>query len=157
MGSRRTLNVVDKNAKRIDKTLRKQAERLKWDGMEFPVCLQDIGKFEKSNDLSVNVFGYEKGYVYPLMISSEQYERVAELLLISENENQHYCLIKNLSRLFTSQVSNKKKCKRYFCRRCLNSYTRGDRLKQHQEYCNNYEAVKFDHPKPGSMLGFNKI
>ena len=45
----RALNPVDKNAERIDKTLRKQAERLKWDGIEFPVCLQDIGKFEKSN------------------------------------------------------------------------------------------------------------
>jgi len=66
MDSNKTLNPVDKNAERIDKTLRKQAERLKWDGIEFPVCLQDIDKFEKSNDLS----GHEKGYVYPLKISS---------------------------------------------------------------------------------------
>jgi len=32
--------------------------------------------------------------------------------------------------------------------------TRENKLKQHQEYCNNHEAVKFDLPKPGSMLGF---
>jgi len=55
----RALIDVDKNAKRIDKTLRKQAIRLKWDVIEFPVSLQDIGKFEK-NDLSVNVFRHEK-------------------------------------------------------------------------------------------------
>jgi len=36
----------------------------------------------------------------------------------------------------------------------LNSYDSEDKLKQHQEYCNNYEAVKIDLPKPGSMLGF---
>ena len=60
----RALNPVNRNAERIDKNLRKQAEKqLKWDGIEFPVSLKDIGKFEKSNDLSVNVFGYEKGYV----------------------------------------------------------------------------------------------
>jgi len=88
----RALNPVDKNAERIDTTLRKQAERLKWDGIDFPVCLQDIGKFEKSNDLSVDVFGYEKGYVCPLMISSKQRERVVDLLLISDDEKQHYCL-----------------------------------------------------------------
>jgi len=149
----RALNPVDKNAERIDKTLRKQAERLEWDVMEFPVCLQDIGKFEKSNDLSVNVFGYKKGYVYPLMVSSKQRERVVDLLLISDDEKQHYCLIKSLSRLLASQVS-KAKCKRYFCRRGLNSYTREDKLEHHQEYCNNHEAVRIVLPEPGTMLGF---
>ena len=70
-----------------------------------PVCLENIDKFEKSNALSVNVFGYEKGYVYPLRISSKQRERV-DLLLISDDKKQHYCLIKSLSRLLASQVSN---------------------------------------------------
>jgi len=149
----RALSPVDKNAERIDKTLRKQAERLKWDGIEFPVCSQDIGKFENSNDLSVNVFGYEKGYVYPLRISSKHRERIADLLLISDDEKQHYCLIKSLSKLLASQVS-KTKCKRYFCRRCLNSYTREDKLEHHQEYCNNHEAVRIELPEPGTMLGF---
>jgi len=65
----RALNHVDKNAERIDKNLRERAEELKWDGIQFPVNLIDIDKFEKSNDLSVNVFGYEKEYVYPLRIS----------------------------------------------------------------------------------------
>jgi len=149
----RALNPVDKNAERIDKTLRKQAERLKWAGIEFPVCLQDIGKFEKCKDLSVNVFGYEKGYVCPLRISSKQRERVVDLLLISDDEKQHYCLIKSLSRLLASQVS-KTKWKRYFCMRCLNSYTREDKLEHHQEYCNNHEAVRIVLPEPGTMLGF---
>jgi len=162
----RALNPVDKNAERIDKNLRERAEELKWDGIQFPASLKDIDKFENSNDLSVNVFGYEKvsedeeekaknkkGYVYPLRISSKQCERVVDLLLISDDEKQHYCAIKSLSRLLSSQVSNTK-WKRYFCKRCLNSYDCVDKLKRHQEYCNNYEAVKIDLPKPGSMLGF---
>jgi len=68
----RALNDVDKNAERIDKTLRQQPEKPKLDGIEFSVSLIGIDKFEKSNDLSVNVFGYEKRYVYPLKISSKQ-------------------------------------------------------------------------------------
>ena len=115
----------------------------------FPVCLQDINKFEKSNDLYL---GMKKG-VYPLRISSKQSERVVDLLLISDDEKQHYCLIKSLSRLLASEVS-KTKYKRYFCRRCLNSYDSEDKLQQHQEYCNNHEVVKIDLPKAGSMLGF---
>ena len=75
--------------------------------------MQDIGKFEESNDLSINVFGYEKGYVYPLRVSSKQCKRVVDLLLISDGEKQHYCVIKSLSRLLASQVSNTK-WKRYF-------------------------------------------
>ena len=67
----RALNPVDKNAERIIKNLRKQAKRLKCDGIEFPVCLRDIDKFKKSNDHSVNVFGYETN-VYPSRISSKQ-------------------------------------------------------------------------------------
>ena len=65
--------------------------------------MKDIGKFEKSNDLSVNVLGYEKGYVYPLRISSKQCEGVVNLLLISDDEKQHYCVVKSLSRLLASQ------------------------------------------------------
>jgi len=55
----------------------------------------DIVKFEKSNNLSVSVFGYEKvsegekdnvkekkwGHVYPLRIASKQCKRVVDLLL----------------------------------------------------------------------------
>ena len=103
--------------------------------------------------ISVNLFGYEKGYVYPLRISSKHRERVADLLLISDDEKQHYCLIKSLSRLLASQVS-KTKCKRYFCTRCLNSYAREDKLEHHQEYCNNHEAVRIVLHEPGTMLGF---
>ena len=122
----RALNPVNKNAEKIDKNLRERAEELNWDGIEFPVCLQDVGKLEKSNDLSVNVFGYEKaredeeenakkkkGYVYPLRISSKQCKRVDDLLLISDDEKQHYYVVKSLSRLLASQVSNMK------CKSCL--------------------------------------
>jgi len=67
----RALNPFDEHEERIDKNLRQRAEELKWDGIVFPVNLIDINKFEKSNDLSVHVFGYEKEYVYPLRISSK--------------------------------------------------------------------------------------
>ena len=36
----------------------------------------------------------------------------------------------------------------------LNSYAREDKLKLHQEYCNNHEAVRIILPEAGTMLGF---
>jgi len=46
----------------------------------------DIDKFGKSNDMFVNVFGYKKGYVYPLRISFKMCKTVVDLLLISDDE-----------------------------------------------------------------------
>ena len=37
-------------------------------GIAYPVTVKDLSKFEKQNDISVNVFGYEDRY-YPLHIS----------------------------------------------------------------------------------------
>ena len=35
------------------------------EGITYPVAVKDVPKFEKQNEISVNVFGYEDGY-YPL-------------------------------------------------------------------------------------------
>ena len=63
-------------------------------GLKFPVNLRDINKFEKHNSsISVNVFGYEKR-AYPLRISEHNYKResIVNLLLISDDTQQHYLL-----------------------------------------------------------------
>ena len=43
------------------------------------------------------------------------------LMLIEKDGVQHYCLVKNVSRLLSSQVSKHKE-KSYFCDRCLNPF-----------------------------------
>ena len=43
----RALNPVDKKTERITKLLMEQSKNLNWDGIEFPVKLKDIGRFEK--------------------------------------------------------------------------------------------------------------
>ena len=56
------------------------------------------------------------------------------LLLLSDEKSSHYFLIKNLSRLISSQV-NKRKNKTYFCQRCINSFGKEELLQKHLEYC----------------------
>ena len=59
--------------------------------------------FENQNySISVNVFGYEN-LVYPLRISKRNYKResTVNLLLISGNAKQHYCWIKDISKLLS--------------------------------------------------------
>ncbi|PFX14417.1 hypothetical protein AWC38_SpisGene21421 [Stylophora pistillata] len=114
----RVLYPVEKNPQRITKILKEQSDRLDWRGINYPVELDKIKKFEKQNEnIVVNVFGYEsEARVYPLRISkspAEKRNQVITLLLIEKDgvANKHYCLINNISRLLSSQVSKQKEPK----------------------------------------------
>ena len=73
--------------------------------------------------------------------------------MIKEEGVNHYCLVKNLSRLLSSQVSKHKE-KHHFCMRCLNAFWTHKSLNKHQEYCGKHEAVKINMPEEGTMLKF---
>ena len=78
-------------------------------GMEsiFQLVSKTSINFEKLNpSISINVFSYEQE-VYPLRITKKANDKTVNLLLISKGENRHYCWIKNVSRLLTSQISKK--------------------------------------------------
>ena len=155
----RALNPVEKNSERITNELKEQSERLDWSGLQFPVKLDQIVIFEKFNpSISINVFGFE-GVVYPLRLSKRKSEQRSEseqtinLLLISDGEKQHYCLIKSLSRLLSSQVSGHKESNS-FCLNCLNHFPNEEKLKIHEEYCLKNQAIRIEMPEEGSLVTF---
>ena len=123
--------------------------------IEYPVSLKDIDKFERQNpSISITVFGYKEKGVYPLRNSDNiNREHDIVLALIEKDGVSHYCLVKNVSRLLSSQVSNHKE-KHHFCLRCLNSFWTHTSLNKHSEYCGKHEAVKINMPKEGTMLKF---
>ena len=77
-------------------------------------------------------------------------EREVNLLLL---EDKHYVLINDLSRLLTSQMTNHEE-KRFFCLRCLNSFTKKEVLDRHREYCGKHYSVIITMPEKGSTLEF---
>jgi len=138
----RALNPNENKSERIDKKLKLQAEKLNWKGINFPVSWHDIDKFERCNEgLRVNVFGYDgkltdgisykEKHVYPLRLSKVNDSNIVDLLLILNGSTQHYCLIKSLSRLLTSQTGGKTM---HYCRRCLHGYRKKEDLAKHEEY-----------------------
>ena len=157
----RALNPKDKNAERIDKDLKSKENTLNMEGIEYPVSLKDIKRFEKQNlDISISVLGYSKDErIYPLRISEFTKKKEDErkhnivLLLIKNGDNSHYCLINNLSALLSSQV-NKHKSKLYFCLNCLNGYDDPEKLEKHKEYCSEEESIKINMPKPDTYIKF---
>ena len=69
-------------------------------GIEFPMKVKDISKFERQNPtISINLFGYEEKELFPVYITEHKKEQHVNLLLISNSDTMHYCLIRNLSRL----------------------------------------------------------
>ena len=119
------------------------------------MSLKDLNKFEKQNpSISITVLGYERKSVYPLRNSDcTDRENKIILLLIEEDGVKHYCLVKSLSRLLASQVSKHEKTQ-HFCLRCLNPFWCQESLSRHQEYCSEYEGVKIELPKDGTMLKY---
>ena len=149
----RALNPVEKNSERITNELKDQSERLDWSGLKFTVKLDQIVIFEKLNpQISINVFGFE-GDVYPLRLSKSKSEQTINLLLISDGEKQHYCLIKSLSRLLSSQMS-KHDHANSFCLNCLNHFPNEEKLKIHEEYCLKNQAIRIEMPEKGSFISF---
>ncbi|XP_014299742.2 uncharacterized protein LOC106694097 [Microplitis demolitor] len=139
-----------RNVSRV-RSYRHYSRVLNYDGIKFPMQLKDIPKFEKLNNLSINVYGIESEHVesddelceqrpsviVPLYFSKENLgDSTIHLLMlevqsadadIDDNiENRiasferkfHFTLIKDLSRLVSSQIS-KHKTRKYFCDRCL--------------------------------------
>ena len=152
----RALNPKDNHPERVDKELKLKENTLNMDGIEYHVSLKDIDKFENQNPtISITVYGYrEKKGVEPYRNSGNiNREHKIILMLLVNDGVLHYCLVKNKSRLLSSQVS-KHNGKKYFCDRCLNPFQCEQSLNNHLEYCSNHEAVKIVMPNKGDILKF---
>jgi len=76
-----------------------------------------IQKFEKRNNISVNVYQYDKkskkvNVLRTTSLKPDFERKVANLLLLSNDKKHHYACISNLSRLVSTQT-NKHKCKKF--------------------------------------------
>ncbi|XP_048588381.1 uncharacterized protein LOC116601844 [Nematostella vectensis] len=141
------------NPQRLSRKMMENSERFDWSGIEFPVSLRQIDKFERQNPHTVNVFTYEEKKICPLRISGKDPFNAINLLLISNGETSHYCWIKDVMSLVSSQI-DKYHHTRFLCFRCLNSFRCKKALEKHYEYCSKNESVRIEMPmdKDGKPL-----
>ena len=155
----RALNPKDKNAERVDKDLKSKQDTLNMKDIHYPVNFRGIDRFEKQNpEISISLLGYNKDKrVYPLKLSKYTGSKHdITLLLIKDGDNSHYCLVKNISALLSSQINNHKGS-RNFCLNCFNNFDTPESLTKHKEYCYNNECVKILMPPSGSILKFKNF
>lgn len=139
--------------------------RYNFQGISFPVSLDDVKRFEKLNPgVSINIFGLdERNNLYPLKVVSNELLDHTDLLLLKDGDVSHYVFIKNFARLTHSQLTKKNAnltiCKRCFCF-SYKSLNRGGSnwLLEHSRLCNNNQHVRIDLPKPDkAILKFTKV
>ena len=143
----------DKDPQRIKKCDKKYVEKLDYSGIEFPVSVKQYNKIEKQNNIRVNVFGYEEGQPYVIYVSKEKFNSCLNLLLITEGEVGHYCLLKDFNKFMYNQT--KYKGRKHFCMYCLQGFSSERVLNNHTVDCleiNGEQAIKM--PEPGSKIAF---
>ena len=83
----------------------KHNHNLKFDGITFPIKMEDIPQWEDMNDIPIAVYGVKENgqEVYPLYYTKRRDKKPINLLLIEGEEKNHYAWIKNLDCLMVCQ------------------------------------------------------
>ena len=128
-------------------------------GIETPVALSSIPKFESQNpSISVNVLVYENKEAIPVYTSKfcNQRPNHVNLLLLSKNNKYHYTLIKSLSRLVYGRTESRHKS--YVCPYCLHPFRYEHCLQSHLPECSQHPAQHIQYPEQGhNILKFEKF
>ena len=138
---------IGKDPQRVSK-LQPFFDRYNWKGLEFPVSINKIDKFEKKNpDIAVNVLFTGKKSIYTARRSdfNDKRSKQVNLLMVVDGENRHYTTIKNLSRLLSSLNSKHQKAQ-HFCLNCLNGFHNQQARDKHFDYCKGNDVVKVKMP-----------
>src|SRR5271163_1178775 len=137
-----------KNWERVSKHLKKVCIELGLDKIKMPVRIKDVPKVEKLLNININVFGHScDGSIYPIICKDSEMKTV-NLLITSNEETNHYVLIKDFNKL--CYTVTKKHNSKYVCMNCIQHFPSKERLEKHKSDCmkiNNVQAV--DLPQNG--------
>ena len=82
-------------------------------------------------------------------------EKQVTLLMISNGENWHYLVVKNLSGSLRGITSNYKKD--FYCLNCFHSYRTKNKLEEHKKICENHDYCHVEMPtKDNNIIKYNQ-
>ena len=115
--------------------------------VEYPICIKQIKAYEDVNNCAINVYGVEEDskYIIPIRISNHNYDndiKIVNMLIISNNNGQHYVYIKNIEKLIHKQITkNHENSKFFLCYKCLSHFTNEEMLINHRVSCDDEDYM----------------
>ena len=137
---------------------------LNWEGVKFPTGNRDIDRFEENNkQVSINVFEPDDCLKDNKVIlhrgtknKNAKYE-IDLLKTFDDDNNYHYAIVKNKSRLLNCQ-SNKDDSRTHYCHHCSNPFSTEKAYNKHLEKgCMASEGQQTKMPDKGSYIEFENI
>ena len=120
--------------KNITSSYSKHFDKFNLEGLEFPMKVKDIPKFENLNiGLCINVFELTGTVLTPIHVNKNYLQPQIDLLLYQN----HYCLITKLHCLI-----NKDSHMKHVCRRCLTAFSSQPVLIDHIDRCQKQQPTK---------------
>ena len=145
---------IGNNPERVSKLKRYEGE-FDWSDTKFPVSFRDINKFERNNEIGVNILAIENKKIY-ICRKGRDYDRIVNLMLIADVENpnkKHYVAVKSLLRLLSKQNSKHKEAQ-HFCTNCLNGFESEIIRDERYEYCRSKDLVRVEMPTKNPIIKY---
>ena len=140
---------IEKDPQRISK-LKPYINKYNWEGIDFPAGPKEWKKFERNNKtIALNILFIPHNtktirVAYRSEYNNKRKKQVI-LLMITDGKKWHYLAVTNLSALLQGNSSNHEGD--FYCLNCFNSYTTKNKLKEHEEICNNHDSCRIEMPK----------
>ena len=140
---------IETHPERISK-LNPYVKKYNWKGIEFPAGPKEWIKFEKNNKkIALNMLYILRNtktinVAYRSEHNNKRKQQVI-LLMITNGKKSHCLAVTSLSALLEGVSSNDKDD--FYCLNYFSSYTSKNKLKEHEEICNNHDSYHIEMPR----------
>ena len=149
---------IRKNPQRISK-IKPFIDQYNWKDIDFPATSKNWKKLESNNEIALNILyvphNTKKIQVAYKSKHSLTCNKQVILLLISNGENWHYLVVKNLSGLLRGITSNHKED--IYCLSCFCANSTKNKLEGHKKICENHDYYHVEMPtKDNNTIKYNQ-
>ena len=161
------LNNIDNHPERVSK-IKPFIEKYNWEDIDIPSTGKDWKKFESNNEVAINIlympYNTKKINIAYKSKNNLTREKQVILLMIINNQNWHYLVLKNLPGLLRGITSTHKED--FYCLNCFHSYRTENKPETHKKICENHDycyiemptqnnnTIKYNHGEKSMKLPF---
>ena len=134
------LDNIDNHPERVSK-IKPFIEKYNWEDIGFQSTSKDWEKFESNNEVALNIlyvpYNTKKINIAYKSKNNLTRENQVILLMISNDQNWHYLVVKNFPGLVRGITSTPKED--LYCLNCFHSYRTENKLEAHKKICENHD------------------